>query len=336
MSAGKDVRAMIKQVMCVGLAWLGLAVGASAQTTIVEYVHTDALGSPVAVTDASGALIPSQSQVYEPYGAPITHGPTDGPGFTGHVEDSATGLTYMQQRYYDPAIGRFLSSDPVTPYQLGGKRIDRYAYSNNNPFSFKDSDGRSVCFPSDNQCEERKRENERKGIPTFSAGEQKPAEKNRIPAGLKSAWQGIVAHRAIQADIATLGTVEVKAEVRTINPFSSKFGYVDLMMRPAGNDVWSVFEIKPASHMNDRMTLKAESQLKRYVDSLNAGKDQPVAKVGVWSEYFGGDQSRATQGLPKEFGGIIFGGVYVYGPGEDGGKNGVIFYSAFDGPTVVP
>ena len=38
----------------------------------------------------------------------------DGPGYTGHVTDAATGLVYMQQRYYDPMIGqRLLSVDPV-------------------------------------------------------------------------------------------------------------------------------------------------------------------------------------------------------------------------------
>ena len=33
-------------------------------------------------------------------------------GFTGHIRDSATGLNYMQARYYDPVLGRFLSIDP--------------------------------------------------------------------------------------------------------------------------------------------------------------------------------------------------------------------------------
>lgn len=137
-----EIKAMIKQGLCAGLMWLGLAAGASAQTTIVEYIHTDALGSPVAVTDASGAVIPGQAQVYEPYGAPISHGPSDGPGFTGHVEDSATGLTYMQQRYFDPSIGRFLSVDPIRTGTRSGRGMSRYAYANNNPISSIDPDGR--------------------------------------------------------------------------------------------------------------------------------------------------------------------------------------------------
>ncbi|MDQ3268747.1 MAG: hypothetical protein M3Q11_00880, partial [Pseudomonadota bacterium] len=61
----------------------------------VKYQHTDALGSPVAVSDATGAVIERTN--YEPYGAAI--GKTvDGVGYTGHVMDAATGLTYMQQR----------------------------------------------------------------------------------------------------------------------------------------------------------------------------------------------------------------------------------------------
>ena len=141
MSRHASIRTMIKRVMCGGLVWLGLAAGASAQTTIVEYVHTDALGSPVAVTDASGAVVPGQSQVYEPYGAPISHGPTDGPGFTGHVEDSATGLTYMQQRYYDADIGLFISSDPIS---AGAGQFGRYQYAKSNPFRNYDPDGREA------------------------------------------------------------------------------------------------------------------------------------------------------------------------------------------------
>jgi len=70
-------------------------------------LHTDALGSPVAETDESCSVL--KRTRYEPYGAPTDGIYVNGPGFTGHVTDAATGLTYMQQRYYDPLAGRFLS-----------------------------------------------------------------------------------------------------------------------------------------------------------------------------------------------------------------------------------
>jgi len=138
-------RRMVKQLLCAGLVLLGWTSGASAQTTYVEYIHTDALGSPVATTDAAGVVV--EQQVYEPYGAPIAHGPTDGPGYTGHVEDSATGLTYMQQRYYDAAAGCFLSVDPVTAYSTGDIRFfNRYSYAFSNPYRFTDLDGRATVY----------------------------------------------------------------------------------------------------------------------------------------------------------------------------------------------
>ena len=60
MSHAMEGGAMIRRILCVGVAWMGLAAGAAAQTTIVEYVHTDALGSPVAITDAAGVVVERQ------------------------------------------------------------------------------------------------------------------------------------------------------------------------------------------------------------------------------------------------------------------------------------
>lgn len=121
--------------------WLAIASVASAQTA-VEYIHTDALGTPVAVTNSAGAVI--ERSVYEPYGQLINRPLTDGPGFTGHVQDAATGLTYMQQRYYDPQVGLFLSVDPVKADSDPVGQFHRFRYANNNPYRFKDPDGRIV------------------------------------------------------------------------------------------------------------------------------------------------------------------------------------------------
>lgn len=67
---------------------------ASAQT--VTYIHTDALGSVVAESDASGNV--TRRYDYEAYGAVVGDEVPNGPGYTGHVSDPATGLSYMQQR----------------------------------------------------------------------------------------------------------------------------------------------------------------------------------------------------------------------------------------------
>jgi RHS repeat-associated protein len=121
-------------------------VGSS--TATVKFQMTDALGSPVASTSTSGGSIARTA--YTPWGE--TTPSVDGTGFTGHVMDADTGLTYMQQRYYDPMLGRFLSIDPVA-VRSSGDNFDRYWYANNNPYRFTDPDGReSPCITLNTGC----------------------------------------------------------------------------------------------------------------------------------------------------------------------------------------
>ena len=110
-------------------------------TGVPEYVHTDALGSPIARTNGVGALISRTS--YEAYGKTAAGTEPNRIGFTGHVNDPDVGLVYMQQRYYDPVAGRFLSVDPVTTDANTGKGFNLYAYVSNNPYGSVDPDGRA-------------------------------------------------------------------------------------------------------------------------------------------------------------------------------------------------
>ncbi|WP_426194211.1 RHS repeat-associated core domain-containing protein [Massilia sp. DWR3-1-1] len=122
------------------LASAAVTVGVASGDT-VTYIHTDALGSPVARSDSAGNVISRTS--YEPYGRTAS-GVTPTIGFTGHVNDADTGLVYMQQRYYDPVAGRFLSIDPVTTDANTGDSFNRYAYVENNPYRYIDPDGRGL------------------------------------------------------------------------------------------------------------------------------------------------------------------------------------------------
>ena len=47
----------------------------------------------------------------------------------------------MQQRYFDPIAGRFLSVDPVVTDTQTGDDFNRYVYANGNPYKYVDPDG---------------------------------------------------------------------------------------------------------------------------------------------------------------------------------------------------
>lgn len=58
----------------------------------------------------------------------------------------------MQQRYYDPIIGRFYSNDPVGFKTSNPMMFNRYAYANNNPYKYVDPDGRCGRFAGETGC----------------------------------------------------------------------------------------------------------------------------------------------------------------------------------------
>ncbi len=111
-------------------------------TGVLRYVHADHLTSPAGASDAAGAL--KWREDYTPFGEARQSpgGNTDRTGFTGHVTDDATGLTYMQARYYDPVAGRFLSSDPVGFADGGVGYFNGYVYTGNDPVNAIDPTGK--------------------------------------------------------------------------------------------------------------------------------------------------------------------------------------------------
>ncbi|MFI5620300.1 ricin-type beta-trefoil lectin domain protein [Streptomyces sp. NPDC051567] len=68
-------------------------------------------------------------------------------GFLGAPKDTASGYQILGARMYDPAVGRFLSADPVLdladPLALNG-----YTYAHNNPVTLSDPSGLSVSLTS--------------------------------------------------------------------------------------------------------------------------------------------------------------------------------------------
>ena len=114
--------------------------------TDVTYVHKDHLGSPVAATDSLGDVL--WREHYLPFGEKIAKASANNnnEGFTGHISDSATGLTYMQARYYDATVGRFLSNDPVSFEAETPTTFNRYVYAFNDPVNAIDRNGMETSF----------------------------------------------------------------------------------------------------------------------------------------------------------------------------------------------
>jgi RHS repeat-associated protein len=111
----------------------------------VTYTYADHLGSPVLATNASGGV--RWREDYTPFGEarPQSAANDNGESYTGHITDTETGIVYMQARYYDPAIGRFLSQDPVGFASGGVGYFNRYAYVGNDPLNATDPTGAVIA-----------------------------------------------------------------------------------------------------------------------------------------------------------------------------------------------
>jgi RHS repeat-associated protein len=67
-------------------------------------------------------------------------------GFIGQVEDTATGLSYLNARHYDATNGTFLRVDPVLDLQRP-ESFNPFSYGSNSPVVLSDPSGLcDVCF----------------------------------------------------------------------------------------------------------------------------------------------------------------------------------------------
>lgn len=146
---------------CIALT-VGMASTAVQAAVVLEdneyliFYHHDALGSPAATTDEKGRLLSRETS--HPYGKSAGKQGESGQslaeiqgaenetrlGYTGHTFDGGSQLVYMKARFYDPAIGRFYSNDPVGFNTRNLSMFNRYAYANNNPYRYVDPDGNAA------------------------------------------------------------------------------------------------------------------------------------------------------------------------------------------------
>ena len=115
---------------------MGIVDSKGSQVVVYRY---DAWGEVLVSSDASGF---SLSQIN-----PLR--------YRGNYYDQETGLYYLQTRYYDPKVRRFLNADDASvltkdPEQLREKNL--YAYCDDNPVMYRDDAGMFVIAAAMVEC----------------------------------------------------------------------------------------------------------------------------------------------------------------------------------------
>lgn len=125
-------------------------------TTVTTYYYVkNVMGDVLGIVDSSGVLVAEYR--YDAYGNPVMI--LDGNGndvsanyshianinpirYRGYYYDVETGFYYLNSRYYDPAIGRFINADGVMSGAGGAiQGNNMFAYCFNNPVNMLDADG---------------------------------------------------------------------------------------------------------------------------------------------------------------------------------------------------
>jgi RHS repeat-associated protein len=135
--------------------------GEGAKPAHTCFRHRDQLAGIRAVTDGSGAV--ALARRYTAYGQEAETAGKAGPcagesrGWIGERREPGVGLQYLNARWYDPRLSRFLSPDDWDPVDMAAARAggaagvrtspvgtNRYAYAGNDPVNKADPGGHAV------------------------------------------------------------------------------------------------------------------------------------------------------------------------------------------------
>ncbi|MCA9192049.1 MAG: putative Ig domain-containing protein [Planctomycetales bacterium] len=116
------------------------------------FTLVDGLGSARVVADANSTIL--NRYVYDAFGR-ILHqdgSATNNYLFAGQQRDFSLGLDYLRARYYDPTLGRFISTDPLRGLFANSNALPAYTYVGNNPVNRIDPTGLIVFTLTETQA----------------------------------------------------------------------------------------------------------------------------------------------------------------------------------------
>ena len=115
--------------------------------TELYYYLVNAQGDVAAILDSSGTMVASYN--YGAWGSCTVYNSSDAAigdlnplRYRGYYYDAETGFYYLQSRYYDPAICRFINADTFATTDANGfLSANMFAYCENNPVGNSDPNG---------------------------------------------------------------------------------------------------------------------------------------------------------------------------------------------------
>ena len=125
------------------------------------FYQTNLQGDIIGIVDSKGSQVVVYR--YDAWGEVLVSSDASGFGlsqinplrYRGYYYDQETGLYYLQTRYYDPKVRRFLNADDASvltkdPEQLTEKNL--YAYCDDNPVMYRDDAGMFVVTAAMVEC----------------------------------------------------------------------------------------------------------------------------------------------------------------------------------------
>lgn len=122
----------------------GLQLISESSSNFDYFYHYDGLGSVIGLSNDWGR--PSAAYLYDPWGnalltIPDRVGTRNKFRFTGEPLDLGSSLYFLRARYYDPALGRFISGDSFPGLVTRPLTLNRFSYGLNQPTNASDPSG---------------------------------------------------------------------------------------------------------------------------------------------------------------------------------------------------